>query len=225
MTTFTPDALFGGNVMPVVTGAVTILKNVTAGEMKRGMVLGLIAKALGDVVDGKDNTGDGEIDADSLALGAFAQIGNYSVICTTADTGTTTPESDAKFAVYGPDGTRFADATQNVAYSNGHLTFTIGEATEAGFAVGDAFTIPVEAVEPSKRKAKLVCLTNTDGSAIPYGILAHDVDVSEADKLGSLYLTGEFNKSKLIVSEDETADMYADELRKIGIFLKKTVSA
>lgn len=221
MTTFTPDALFGGNVMPVVTGAVTILKNTTAGALTRGTVLGRITKALGDVVAGEDNTGDGGIDADSLALGSFAQIGDYSLICTTV---ATAAGSDAKFAVYGPDGTRFADATQNVEYSNGHLTFTISEDAEDGtaFAVGDAFTIPVEA---GGLKAKIVCLTNTDGSAIPYGVLAHDVDVSEADKPGSLYLTGEFNKSKLIVSEDETADMYADELRKIGIFLKTTVSA
>jgi len=58
-----------------------------------------------------------------------------------------------------------------------------------------------------------------------HAILCDDVDASAADTVAEIYLTGQFNKNKLIVAQDYTmtsADIQA--LRNGGIFLENSVA-
>lgn len=72
-------------------------------------------------------------------------------------------------------------------------------------------------------KLKKVDSTAIDGSQTIYAILADDVDASLADAPGAIYLTGEFNESKLIFGGTDTADTHRFEARKIGIFFKTAI--
>lgn len=86
-------------------------------------------------------------------------------------------------------------------------------------------------------KVKLITenITVTPGTAIPrgaivtsagavvksgedaYGVIACDVEA--ADEVATVYVSGEFNREKLIVSESDTVEAHKDELRAKGIFL------
>ncbi|MFC4403312.1 head decoration protein [Gracilibacillus xinjiangensis] len=54
----------------------------------------------------------------------------------------------------------------------------------------------------------------------PYGILADDVNATEASIPAVAYLTGEFNEAALSFGGEDTADSHRAKLREIGIFLK-----
>ena len=60
----------------------------------------------------------------------------------------------------------------------------------------------------------------TNGSQIPYAILAEAVDSSSEDKQAVIYLTGEFNSAALIVGTGHTLSDITDELRVKSIFIK-----
>ncbi len=206
---YTPANLFAGSSMSIVSGTMILA---SGQNLSRGSVLGKVTKALGTVTSG-ENTGDGELSG--VALGAEAQIGSYALVCTAAPSGA--GANDAVFAVYAPDGSRLEDALQGVAYANGHLEFTVGNATAADFAVGDSFSIPVAA---GSGYARLVDSASVDGSADPVAILAEDVDATEADTPAPVYLTGEFNEDALTFGGSDDADTHRDALRALGIFLK-----
>lgn len=210
----TYDKLFAGNVMPVVTEKAVVVSG--AGVLARGTVLGVVTRAKGTIVAGT-NTGDGTIA--SFSMLSTSKVGAYKATCITAPTSSGT--NNAKFSVVAPDGTRLADATQAVAYSN-HLAFTITNRTSTDFAVGDSFTINVVA---GSGKLNKVVSTAVDGSDIPYGILCDAVDATSADKVASVYLTGEFNEAALVFGGSDTASMYKTTLRDLGIFLKPTFAA
>ena len=60
----------------------------------------------------------------------------------------------------------------------------------------------------------------TDGSQIPYGVLAEDVDTGATEKRsGQVYITGEFNKDSLIVGEGYTKDEMPALMRGLSIFV------
>lgn len=208
--TYTPANLLAGSSMSIVSGKMILA---SGQNLSRGSVLGKVTKALGTVVSGT-NTGDGELAG--VALGAEAKIGSYALVCTAAPSEASA--NDAVFAVYAPDGSRLEDAVQGVAYANGHLEFTIGNATAADFVVGDSFSIPVAA---GSGYAKLVDSSSVDGSADPVAILADDVDATGEDTPAPVYLTGEFNEDALTFGGSDDADTHRDALRALGIFLKK----
>lgn len=208
------DKLFAGNVQPVVTEKAVVVSG--AGSLVGGTVLGAATRAKGTIVAGT-NTGDGTIA--SFEMLNTAIIGAYKATCITAPT--TSGANNAKFSVITPSGVRLADATQAVAYSN-HLAFTITNRTSTDFAVGDSFTINVVA---GSGKLKKIVSTAVDGSDIPYGVLCDAVDATSADKVASVYLTGEFNEAALVFGGSDTAATHKTGLRRIGIFLKPTISA
>lgn len=51
-----------------------------------------------------------------------------------------------------------------------------------------------------------------DGSQTPYGIVAHDVDATAADKEGLIYVSGNFNAHKVILGAGWTAATAARSL-------------
>jgi len=147
--------------------------------------------------------------------------GVYKIVCTEAPT--EADADDAVFAVYAPDGSRLKDATQDVEYDGGHLVFTIpgvgGGGTDS--IVDDEYTIEVD--EGSKEVVE-IDKDGVDGSQIPFGILADDVDASSDDEPGVVYLTGEFNEGSVVVPSGDDIENYRDALRKIGIYLKPAVA-
>jgi hypothetical protein len=74
-------------------------------------------------------------------------------------------------------------------------------------------------------KLTLSTTAANDGSQVPSVILADAVDASGGDKAAGVYLTGEFNASKLILGAGHTVASIKDTLRDAGIFLKTAVSA
>ena len=123
----------------IATAATALAKGVQVGTYALQCITGPTKPLeVGDIVAGA-NAGDAEIvDAD---LGDNVQVGTYTIKCVTAPSGASA--NDAVFAVFAPDGSRLADATQGVAYAGGHLVFTIGVATAADAEVGDVYTIAV----------------------------------------------------------------------------------
>jgi hypothetical protein len=85
-----------------------------------------------------------------------------------------------KVTVEDPDGVNVGVATVATEFTGGGLTFTIADGS-TDFASGDAFTITVAA---GSGKVKEYNPANTDGSAVPAGILYDAVDATAADKRG-----------------------------------------
>ncbi len=188
--------------------------------MKRGSVLGLIALAAGTIVAGT-HTGDATIATATLA--ANAQKGAYKVICSKAPTGSGT--NNAVFSVLAPDGSRLLDATQNVAYTGGHLAFTISNRTSVDSIVGDSFTINV--IDGSGL-AVLVDKTHVDGSNIADSVLTDDVDTGALGATDNIsytaYVQGHFNRQALIFGGTDTAADHEARLRAVGIVLKDNIA-
>jgi hypothetical protein len=137
-----------------------------------GAVIGKIIKALGTTTADGGNTGNGTVSGE--ALGAKAKLGNYILECiaVAADAGT--------FKVISPDGDALPDAEVGTAYTNDQINFTINDGA-TDFALGDKFTIPVEA---GSGKVKELDTSGVDGSQNAAGILVADVDASAADVQG-----------------------------------------
>lgn len=72
-------------------------------------------------------------------------------------------------------------------------------------------------------KLKKVDSTNEDGSEEIYAILAEAVDATSADKVTSVYLTGEFNQAKLVFGGTDTYATHKVSARKIGLFFKPAI--
>jgi hypothetical protein len=64
-----------------------------------------------------------------------------------------------------------------------------------------------------------------DGSQIPAGVIAGDVDATAADKPAVMYTAGEFNEDEMTIGTAHTADTVRDGLRDKGIHLRKPVGA
>ncbi len=203
---YVPDELFAGN-HPSVEKPIIVISG--TGKLTRGTVLGKIAYAVGDI-SATGNTGDTTIA--SATLSTNVKLGDYSIKCTTAPTEASA--NNAIFAVYAPDGTRLADATQGVAYAGGQLIFTIGNATETDCVVGDTFTINVE---NGSGKYKAYSSSNVDGSAVAEAILQRNIDATSADVKCSAFVHGEFNEA-VLTGIDATAKA---KLQELGIFVKK----
>lgn len=50
-------------------------------------------------------------------------------------------------------------------------------------------------------------------------ILADDVKIGAEDVVATVYTKGEFNREKLILPEEDTAEAHEEELRDFGIYL------
>lgn len=59
----------------------------------------------------------------------------------------------------------------------------------------------------------------TTGSQIADCILAADVDAASADAVATVYVSGRFNREKLIVRSTDTVELHEDELRDKNIYL------
>ncbi|HDT6090113.1 TPA: head decoration protein [Raoultella ornithinolytica] len=67
--------------------------------------------------------------------------------------------------------------------------------------------------------------TATDGSETPVAILVDNVDASNSDQNGGLYLMGEFNQNRIIFDNSWTVPALKAALRPLAIFLKDSIQA
>lgn len=59
----------------------------------------------------------------------------------------------------------------------------------------------------------------TTGSQLADCILAADVDATSADAVATVYISGRFNREKLIVRSTDTVDAHESELRDKNIYI------
>jgi len=164
-------------------------------------VLGKANQAVGTVVVGSGNTGDGTINTPTL--GTNAKLGTYQVRLSGATT----------FYVLTPEGEALADGSTGVDYVVGdQIKFKV-TAGSTPFAAGDTFDIPVNRVADPKYK---VCkATNVDGSQYPDCILVEGVDATSAPKTGLAYIKGVFNTSKVVVHSSLVLAEVEEDLENI----------
>lgn len=194
---------------PLLTKQVTIL---SGQNLAAGSLIGKISKVCPTTgTADAGNTGNGTCTA--VAAGKVTELGTYTLRCILAGTGSAT------FAVYTPNGERLYDAEGGTAYSCPHINFLINIGG-ADYMVGDIFTIAI--TSPSSDKFKLALLAAVDGSqelenAI---VLGEATDASLADTVSFAYMTGTFNKNKMVFGTGYTATNTAEALSKHSIFLK-----
>ncbi len=74
-------------------------------------------------------------------------------------------------------------------------------------------------------KFTMSLLASSDGSQVPYGILAYDYNATAGDTTCAIYVKGGFNQNAVIFGTGQTASNTYDALRDAGIYLKPSVSA
>ena len=157
---------------------------------------------------GGGNTGDGTIG--TLSVGAGAQEGTYTAVCTEPATNAGT------FMVSDPLGVEIGEATVAVAFT-GEVNFTIADGA-TDFVAGDRFTIAV-----SQITEVFVVLPN-DGTDEPAGILYGDVDATAAAKKGTAIVRDAEVNSNLInwptgISAEDK-DLAITTLRESGVIFR-----
>ncbi len=96
------------------------------------------------------------------------------------------------------------------------VTLEMGQNLERGALLGKV---------TASGKWKLSESAAGDGSENPRAILVEDCDATAADEACLIYLTGEFNKEKVIFGTGHTAESVWDTLASFCIFLKETLAA
>lgn len=69
-------------------------------------------------------------------------------------------------------------------------------------------------------KVSAVSAANGDTPADVFGILTDDVNASDADTEGVVYVTGDFNKAAVIVPSGVDIEDFVKAARNVGIFLR-----
>lgn len=101
----------------------------------------------------------------------------------------------------------------------GQETLLSGENRTRSTLLGK-ITTPTTANAAQLGKLKACDADSTDGSQVPYAILAEDCDATSADKTCTVYLAGSFNESKItLVDGDDAIADFKDALRDVGIFV------
>jgi hypothetical protein len=91
-----------------------------------------------------------------------------------------------------------------------HVTVKKGQVYKKGTVIG---------MLDADRTCVAIDSSKTDGSQTPYGIIATEVDATTENKETVVYLTGQFNASKLIFGGTDTVDKQKRALRNVGIFI------
>lgn len=195
-------------------GAITVTRTATSAPAGAGT--------------GGANTGTGTLVLDPTApVAANAEAGIYLVKCKSA--ATADPAAEAVFDVFSPDGGWMGSinaGTDGADVWDNRIKFTITDKVTGGdevaFAAGDAFavTVTISSVQAAA-SGDLAAWdpSATDGSEVPYAILAQDAPISEAAQYVSVYIAGTFNADEAIVPDDVDVDTAFDALREKGIFL------
>lgn len=147
------------------------------------------------------------------------KVGNYVLTCITAAT------HGGTFSVVDPDGISLPNAVMTAgagvatSFENDQIAFTL---TDGGtdFIVGDYFTITVT-IHP--RQVLLLSKSATDGSSVPYGVLAEDTNATSAAKKAIAYLEGQFNERALVFASGTDIEDVRDSMREYGMIAVPSV--
>lgn len=172
------------------------------------------------------NTGTGTLVKDATTpILAGAEDGAYLIKCKSA--ATADPAAEAVFEVFSPDGGLMGQinaGTDGADVWSNRIKFAITDKATAGdevaFVAGDAFTFTV-ATAQAAASGELAAWdpTATDGSEVPYGILAAEAPINVATQYVSVYIAGKFNADGIVVPEGLDAEDVFDALRDKGIYL------
>jgi hypothetical protein len=207
--TFTPDGLVSGDY-PVQHQPVTVK---SGRVLLRGTAIGLIM--LGALTVGATTgTGNGVLTPTAAPLGKLAQVGDYvlTIVAAASDGGT--------FQLVAPDGSRLKDGAVGVAYAGDHLNFTLADGA-TDFTVGAKIVLTVAA---GSKKAVKSLTASLDGSQRAVGILAEDVDATDEDVEGPMYVSGQFDPTFLLLTDTgHTAETLAADFGDKPIFLRAAI--
>lgn len=175
---------------------------------------------------GGENTGTGTLVADTTnPILEGAEDGVYLIKCKSAAI-TGDGAADAVFEVFSPDGGLMGSidvGTSGTVWEN-RIKFTITDKATGGddvaFAAGDAFTFTVSTTQDAASGELAAWNPDaTDGSEVPYGILAAEAPKNEAAQYVSVYISGRFNADEVVVPTGVDVDTVFDALREKGIYL------
>jgi hypothetical protein len=175
---------------------------------------------------GGANTGTGTLVADTDdPILEGAEDGVYLIKCKSA--ATADPPAEAVFEVFSPDGGLMGQinaGTDGADVWSNRIKFAVTDKATAGddvaFAVGDAFTFTVATAHAAASNDLAAWdPTATDGSEVPYGILAAEAPINVEAQYVSVYISGRFNADEVIVPTGVDVDSAFDALRDKGIYL------
>ena len=179
------------------------------------------------VVKAGTNTGTGTLvkDADTPVL-AGAEDGVYLIKCKSAAIAGDSP-AEAVFEVFSPDGGLMGSinaGTDGLDVWSNRIKFAVTDKATSGddvaFAAGDAFTFTVATAQDAASNDLAAWNPDaTDGSEVPYGILAAEAPINDAAQYVSVFISGRFNADKVVVPTDVDVDTVFDALRDKGIYL------
>lgn len=195
---FIPDNLLFGDE-DLCTDSVSV----SAGNLKRGSVLGQVTRSVPTTgtADG-GNTGAGTCTL--VAARRYTQTGTYTVICTVAN---------VTFEIQDPSGHVVGLATVGTLFDNREIALQVND-TGTNFIVGDKFTI---AVTVGSFACKLVDKGASDGSQTAKFVLLNDTDATSAAKLATVAKCGSFNEAALIFAAGNTIEDHRETLRSYDI--------
>lgn len=174
--------------------------------------------------NGGANTGTGTlVKDDTTPILAGAEDGAYLIKCKSA---AAAPSTEAVFEVFSPDGGLMGQinaGTDGDVWSN-RIKFTITDKAAGGdelaFVAGDAFTFTVATAQAAASNDLAAWNpTATNGSEVPYGILAAEAPINVATQYVSVFISGRFNADKVVVPTGVDVDTAFDALRDKGIYL------
>lgn len=173
-----------------------------------------------------ENTGTGTLVKDTTTpVLAGAEDGAYLIKCKSA--ATDNPAAEAVFEVFSPDGGLMGQinaGTDGADVWSNRIKFAITDKATAGdevaFAAGDKFTFTVASTQAAA-SGDLAAWdpTATDGSEVPYGILAAEAPINVAAQYVSVFMSGKFNADGVVVPTGVDVDTAFDALREKGIYL------
>lgn len=210
-------------IVAAAVPAFTILgKKTNDGAVTRTAVVAAAGAGTGGL-----NTGTGTLVADTDdPILEGAEDGVYLIKCKSAAT-TGGSAADAVFEVFSPDGGLMGSidvGTASAAVWSNRIKFAVTDKATSGddvaFAAGDAFTFTVASTQAAASNDLAAWdPTATDGSEVPYGILAAEAPISVAAQYVSVYIAGTFNADKVVVPTGVDVDTVFDALRDKGIYL------
>jgi len=175
---------------------------------------------------GGANTGTGTLVKDATApVLAGAEDGAYLIKCKSA--ATANPAAEAVFEVFSPDGGLMGEinaGTDGADVWSNRIKFAVTDKATSGdevaFAAGDAFTFTVATAKAAASNDLAAWdPTATDGSEVPYGILAAEAPINVAAQYVSVFISGRFNADEVVVPTGVDVDTAFDALRDKGIYL------
>jgi len=213
---FLLSGYFRTAVMKLEIISAALAANTILGKKTADGAISVAAAVAAGAGEAGANTGTGTCTKDAtLAYLANVMDGAYLVRVTRAYVAEGTVAG--AYEVFDPVGRYLGAGTIGDTWAK-QIKFVLAEAGITKFVVGDAFTITASQAAASGDLAAWDP-TATDGSEVPYGILAAIAPINVAAQYVSVYISGTFNADEAVVPTDVDIDTAFDALREKGIIM------